>query len=35
MAMTMVIACIDVNDEHDLDDTCLKFVNACVYSPSD
>ena len=26
---------VDVNHDHTLDDTCLKFVNTCVYSASD
>ncbi len=26
---------VDVIHEHSLDDTCLKFVNTCVYSASD
>jgi hypothetical protein len=31
----MSITGVDVNHMHTLDDTCLKFVNACVYSASD
>jgi hypothetical protein len=35
MLMDVVSMSIDVNHMHRFDDTCLKFVNTCVYSPSD
>ena len=31
----MIAMSLDVNHEHTFDDTCLNFVNTCVYSASD